>query len=46
MDDKKQKKKKFVEPEAEIVSFDNDDIITLSAHGAGGWDAGHMEGWW
>ena len=29
MDDKK---KKYVIPEAEVVDFNNDDIITLSAH--------------
>lgn len=45
MDDKK-KKKEYVKPEAEILTFEGDDIITLSDRGTGGWDAGVREGWW
>ena len=44
MDDKK---KKYVIPEAEIVDFVNDDIITKSIEedGAADWDDGTLENW-
>ena len=32
--------KKFVMPEAEIVSYSDEDIITLSNYGLAGWDDG------
>ena len=46
MNDKK--KKPFIEPEAEIVSFTDEDIITISVlDGTAGWDNdGDQEGWW
>ena len=44
MNDKK--KKKYVIPEAEIVSLANEDIITLSNNGTAGWTDGEREGWW
>ena len=37
MDDKK-KKKKFIIPEAEIIEFKNDDIITLSTGETANWE--------
>ena len=42
MDDKK---KKYVQPEAEVVNFKNDDIITesLTVEGVAGWDNGTGE---
>ena len=42
MNDKK-KKKEYVAPEAETVSFADDDIITLSANGQLGWGGGDNE---
>ena len=36
MDDKK--KKKYVIPEAEVVNFDNEDIITLSSGDTANWE--------
>ena len=44
MDEKK--KKEFESPEAEIISFANEDIITLSNNGTAGWTDGEREGWW
>ena len=41
MDDKK---KKFIVPEAEILDFATDDIITLSAGDTATWGGG--EEWW
>lgn len=41
MDDKK--KKKYVIPEAEILDFANDDIITLSGAETAEWGEGE---WW
>lgn len=35
--------KKFVMPEAEIVSYSDEDIITLSNYGLAGWDDGEQE---
>ena len=43
MDDKK--KKKYVIPEAEILDFANDDIITLSGDDTAEWGSGDGE-WW
>ena len=42
MDDKK--KKKYVIPEAEILDFANDDIITLSGDETAEWGEGAE--WW
>ena len=43
MDDKK--KKKFIIPSAEIVNFEKEDIITVSA-GVNGWDDdNNVEDW-
>lgn len=42
MDDKK--KKKYVIPEAEILDFANDDIITLSGDDEASWGDGAE--WW
>lgn len=39
------KKKKFVIPEAEIVDFINEDILTVSNNSRGEWDAGEVEPW-
>ena len=45
MDDKK-KKKEFISPEAEVINFDNNDIITLSGYEEMDWnDGGTREGW-
>ena len=44
MDDSKEKK--YVIPEAEILNFANEDIITLSNNGTAGWTDGEREGWW
>ena len=44
MNDKK-KKKEFVKPEAEIVDFANDDIITLSSQTEAEWYDGTTEYW-
>ena len=41
MDDKK---KKFIVPEADILEFANDDIITMSAGDTAEWTGG--EEWW
>ena len=41
MDDKK---KKFIAPEADVLDFANDDIITLSAGETAGWNDGGE--WW
>lgn len=43
MDDKK--KKKYVIPEAEVLDFANDDIITLSGEDTATWGGGDGE-WW
>ena len=40
MDDKK---KQYVKPEAEIVEFANEDIITVSDGGTLGWGGGTTE---
>ena len=38
--------KKFIVPEAEIVDYTNDDIITVSSfEGALRWDGGEWEDW-
>ena len=42
MDDKK--KKKYVIPEAEVVNFADDDIITLSSGDTASWGDGTE--WW
>lgn len=46
MGDKKNKKR-FIVPEAEIVNFVNDDIITasLTANGTADWDEGDKDLW-
>ena len=46
MNDKK--KKKYVVPEAEILDFANDDIVTVSADTeSGGWNTdNNTESWW
>ena len=37
--------KKFIVPEAEIVDFTNDDIITLRGRGALGWGGEDEDEW-
>ena len=44
MNDKK--KKQYVIPEAEVVDFEDEDIVTTSDNGRGEWEAGVTEGWW
>ena len=44
MDDKK--KKKYVIPEAEVVNFADNDIITLSGTDTATWGGGDGEEWW
>ena len=39
-----EKKKKYISPEADILEFANDDIITLSAGDTAEWTGG--EEWW
>ena len=38
-------KKKYISPDAEIIDFSSDDIITLSDNGLAGWDDGNQESW-
>ena len=46
MNDKK-KKKEYVVPEADVVEFANEDIITVSSEDTAGWTTGGIrEGWW
>ena len=45
MNDKK--KRRFVDPKAEIVDFIDEDIITLSDNESEGFNKdGYREGWW
>lgn len=45
--DNKKKNKKYVVPEAEIVTYSDEDIITISTYVTNGWDEdGDQEGWW
>lgn len=42
-----EKKKKYLIPEAEIVTYSDEDIITVSSYATLGWDEdGDQEGWW
>lgn len=44
---KKKKQKKYVDPEAVIVEFVSNDIITLSDNESEGFNKdGYREGWW
>ena len=43
MDDKK---KKFIAPEADVLDFAKDDIITLSGTDTATWGGGDGEEWW